>query len=99
MFIAQGINDPFVMRNAAADVYNALADPDDRLSEDDVELLRTGRVPGDAAEAVTIETHFEDRDPDPVFARQSAATLLVYFRAGHDMVYGAAAEWFASDPR
>lgn len=98
VFIAQGINDPYVMRNAAADVYNALADPDDRLGDEDVDLLRRGRVPGDAAAAVTIETHFEARDPDPVFARESGAALLVYFRAGHDMVYGAAAEWFASDP-
>ncbi len=98
VFIGQGIRDPYVMRNAAVDVYNALADPFDRLSEDDVDLLRRGRVPGDASEAVTIETHFEDRDPDPVFARKSGPVLLVYFQADHDMVYGATAEWFASDP-
>ncbi|MEM9468070.1 MAG: alpha/beta fold hydrolase [Actinomycetota bacterium] len=98
VFIAQGINDPFVMRNAAADVFNALADPDDRLSDEDVDLLRRGRVPGETADAVTIETHFEDRDPDPVFARTSGDALLVYFQAGHDMVYGAAAEWFSTDP-
>lgn len=99
VFVGQGINDPFVMRNAAAEVFNGLADPEDQLSEEDVDLLRGGRVPGDASEAVTIETHFEDRDPDPVFARASGSALLVYFRAGHDMVYGAAAEWFATDPR
>ncbi len=99
VFIGQGIWDPFVMRNAAADVYNALADSDDRLSDDDVESLRRGRVPGESADAVTIETHFEDRDPDPVFARQSTSVLMVYFAAEHDLVYGAAAEWFATDPR
>ena len=49
-------------------------------------------------EAVTIETYFEDRDPDPVFARQSGSVLMVYFSAAHDMVYGAAASWFATDP-
>lgn len=98
VFIGQGIWDPFVMRNAAADVYNGLADPADRLTADDVELLRRGRIPGDAEDAVTIETHFDDRDPDPVFARTSASVLMVYFAAQHDMVYGAAAEWFATDP-
>lgn len=98
VLIGQGIRDPFVMRNAAADVYNALAEPEDRLTDDDVDLLRRGRIPGEAAEAVTVETYFEDRDPDPVFARQSASVLMVYFSAAHDMVYGAAAEWFATDP-
>ncbi len=98
VFISQGIRDPYVMRNAGADVFNALADPEDRLSEDDVDLLRRGRVPGEAADAVTIETHFDSSDPDPVFARSSAGVLLVYFSEGHEMVYGAAAEWFATDP-
>lgn len=99
VFIGQGNRDPYVMMNAAADVYNALAEPDDRLSDDDVETLRLGRVPGEAEDAVVVETHFDERDPDPVFARESGSVLMVYFAAGHDMVYGAAAEWFATDPR
>ncbi|MEO0494099.1 MAG: alpha/beta fold hydrolase [Actinomycetota bacterium] len=99
VFIGQGIWDPFVMRNAAVDVYNGLADPEDRLDDDAVDLLRRGRIPGEPEDAVIIETHFDDRDPDPRFARQSGSVLMVYFAAKHDMVYGAAAEWFASDPR
>ncbi len=99
IFIGQGINDPYVNTDTAAEVFNALADPEDRLSDDDVDLLDRRRVPGDAWDAVTIETHFRDRDPNPVFARESSSVLLVYFQAGHDMVYNAAAQWFASDPR
>lgn len=98
VFIGQGIWDPYVMRNAAADVYNGLADPADQLTEDEVDFLRRGKIPGESADAVTIETYFDDRDPDPVFARQSGSVLMVYFAARHDMVYGAAAEWFATDP-
>ncbi len=99
VFIGQGIRDQYMPTNAAAEVFNALAEPEDRLSDDDVDLLDRGRVPGDSSDAVTIETHFRDRDPDPVFARESGAVLLVYFQAQHDMVYNAAAQWFASDPR
>lgn len=98
IFIAQGIRDQYVPRNAAAEVFNALADPLDHLSAEDVDLLDRGRVPGEAAAAVTIETYFRDRDPDPVFARSSGAVLLVYFQDDHEMVYNAAARWFASDP-
>ena len=99
VFIGQGIRDPFVMRNAAADVFNALAHSEDRLSDEDIELLRRGRIPGESVDAVTIETHFDEKDPDPVFARASASVLMVYFADEHDLVYGAVAEWFSTDPR
>ncbi len=97
IFIAQGIRDQFVPRSVAAEVFNQLADPDDRLSAEEVHLLGQGRVPDHLS--ITTETYFRDRDPAPVFARQSGRALLVYFQSGHEMVYNASARWFASDPR
>lgn len=97
IFIAQGIRDPFVPRGVAAEVFNRLADPDDRLSAEEVDLLDRGRVPDHLS--ITTETYFGDGDPVPVSARQSASALLVYFQSGHEMVYNASARWFASDPR
>ncbi len=99
VFIAQGIRDSFVPPNAAADVFNLLADPEDRLSAAEVDVFGGGAVPGHLSDWAATVTHFGGGDPGPVFARQSASVLLVYFQAGHDMVYNATARWFASDPR
>ncbi|GEM_PF-4847194 len=97
VFIGQGIRDSFVPRSDGATVFNHLADAGDRLSEQEVDLLRRGRVP--EGDAITTETYFGEGDPTPVFARQSAGVVLVYFSAGHDMVYKASLRWFASDPQ
>jgi poly(3-hydroxybutyrate) depolymerase len=99
VFIAQGIRDPFVPSSVAAEVFNSLADPADRLSTEEVDLFGRGVVPGDLPAWPTTASHFGDGDPAPVFARQSASVLLVYFQSGHDMVYNASARWFATDPR
>ncbi|MDG2113951.1 MAG: hypothetical protein P8N02_15215, partial [Actinomycetota bacterium] len=98
VFIGQGTRDSFVSRSDGVSVFNQLADPEDRLSDEAVETLRRGKIPDDPAWAVITETYFGDGDPAPVFARQSGVALLVYFRAGHDMVYKASLRWFASDP-
>ena len=99
VFIAQGIADSFVSRSEGAQVFNQLADPEDRLSGEQVDAFGQGRIPGHPSDSITTETYFGDGDPAPVFARQSGAVLLVYFQSGHDMVYKASLRWFASDPR
>lgn len=97
--IAQGIRDPFVHSSGAAKVFNPLADPEDRLSTAEVDLFGQGVVPGHLSDWTATPTYFGAGDPAPVFARESGSVLLIYFSAGHDMVYNAAARWFASDPR
>ena len=99
VFIAQGIRDPFVHSSGGADVFNSLTDPADRLSAAEVDLFGRGIVPGHLPDWTATPTHFGPGDPAPVFARKSGSVLLVYFAAGHDMVYNATARWFASDPR
>jgi len=98
VLIAQGISDPFVETDAAVEVFNLLADPEDRLAPAAVDLFRGGVVPDGLPEWGTTETYFGSGDPAPVFARASASALLVYFQAGHDMAYHATARWFATDP-
>ncbi|MCP3974523.1 MAG: alpha/beta fold hydrolase, partial [bacterium] len=99
VFIAQGIRDPYVPPYVGADVFNQLADPEDRFSQQEVDLFGQGRIPDGLPDWSTTVTYFGDGDPGPVFARQSGSALLVYFQSGHDMVYNASARWFASDPR
>ena len=98
VFIAQGINDPFVHASGAAKVFNPLADPADQLNPGQVALFGNGVVPGDVPDWGDVETYFGPGDPAPVYAQESDSVLLVYFQAGHDMVYNATARWFASEP-
>ncbi len=99
VFVAQGIRDPYVPPSVAAEVFNQLADPEDRLSAAEVDLFGRGTVPDELSDWTRTATYFGYGDPAPVFARQSGPALLVYFQSGHDMVYNATARWFASDPR
>jgi len=99
VYIAQGIYDSFVSLSQGARTFNLLADPEHRLSDEEVEELGRRRLPEHLVREITTETYFGDGDPEPLFARQSAGVRLVYFRANHEMVYLATLRWFASDPR
>jgi len=98
VYIGQGIWDSFVSTEQGARAYNQLADPEDRLTDEQIDEIRRRRIP-EPSGLDTTETFFGDGDPTPLFARQSAAVWLVFFRADHEMVYQAALRWFASDPR
>jgi pimeloyl-ACP methyl ester carboxylesterase len=100
IYIGQGIYDSFLSTRQGANAFNHLADPEDRLTTEQVDdIARRRRIPEDLAEQTSTETYFGEGDPTVLFARQSAAVWLVYFRADHEMVYQATLRWFASDPR
>lgn len=98
VFVAQGINDPFVLASSAADVFNSLANPTDRLNSGQVALFGNGVVAGDLPDWSRVETFFGPGDPAPVYAQESDSVLLVYFQSGHDMAYNATVRWLASEP-
>jgi poly(3-hydroxybutyrate) depolymerase len=99
VFIGQGIYDSFVSPSQGATAFNQLADPEDRLSAEELDQIGRHRLPEHLLGSITTETFFREGDPEPVFARQSGAVWLVFFRADHEMVYQATLRWFASDPR
>ena len=99
VYIGQGIGDTLLRPSNAANAFNQLADPEDRLSPEEVEQIGRRRVPEHLSGEITIETFFAEGDPAPVFARQSGAVWLVLFRGNHEMVYAPALRWFATDPR
>ena len=98
VYIGQGFYDSLLSPSQGARAFNQLADPADRLSEEEIEQIGRHRLPDDLAGSVTAETHFGEGDPQPLFARQSARVWLVFFEADHEMVYQATMRWFASDP-
>ena len=99
IYIAQGIEDAFVSPRDGALAFNQLADPQDRLSDGEVDAIGRRRISFHPTERLTTETYFGEGDPAAIFSRQSASVWLVYFQSGHDMVYKATLRWFASDPR
>lgn len=99
VFIGQGLADSLLPPSQPARAFNQLADPEDRLTEEEVESVGRRRLPEHLSGSITTETFFSDGDPQPVFARQSANVWIVLFQAGHEMVYAPALHWFAADPR
>jgi poly(3-hydroxybutyrate) depolymerase len=99
VFIGQGIGDTLLRPSNSANAFNQLADPADRLSEEEVEAIGRRRIPDHLSGSITIDTYFGEGDPEPVFARQSGAVWFVLFQSGHEMVYAPALRWFATDPR
>lgn len=98
VYLAQGLWDGIVSPRHSARAYNQLADPEDRLTDDQIASLGQWRVPIDLIDPLTAESYFEDGDPQVLVSIESAAVKLVYFQASHDMVYQATMRWFASDP-
>ncbi|MCJ7724818.1 MAG: alpha/beta fold hydrolase [Acidimicrobiia bacterium] len=98
VFLGHGLQDSFVSPRQSAYAFNQLADPEDRFTDEQIELFGRWRVPEEIAGPPTIETYFGEGDPKVLFARQSASVWLVYFQSSHEMVYQATMRWFASDP-
>ena len=77
--------------------FNAVAAPDDRLSEDDIAHFVTKR-------AVPPALRGEIADPTygkwtPLFRRQSGRARVTIFEGGHEIVHGAALRWLAQQRR
>ncbi len=98
VFIAQGLGDTLVSPRNGANAFNQLAQARDRLTDEEIMSIGAHRIPTELAGDITIETYFERGDATPLFARRSGQVMLVFFEGRHDMVYGATARWFASDP-
>lgn len=95
VYLGAGIDDDIVPPSDAAQAFNALAAPGDRLSEEAVAALRDGQLPADLGGRIETETWFSPDDPDVLFARTSAAVTLTLFDGGHNMVYYPGLEWLA----
>lgn len=99
VYIGQGIRDSLLSPRHGARAFNQLADPGDRFSDDEIDEIGRNSLPARLSGSTTTETYFDEGDPAPVFSRQSDDVRVVFFDAGHDMVYKATLRWFASDLR
>ena len=77
----------------AVQAYNALAFPEDRISDEDIKYI---------VENEKIPAHLCCKDPDPAFGshtvllrKQSANVRLTLFEGAHDILPMVSGDWFA----
>ena len=99
VYLGHGLRDSLLSPRQSAYAFNQLADPEDRLTDEQIEVFGRWRVPEELAGPITMETFFGDGDPEVAYARQSASVWLVYFWSSHEMAYQATMRWFATDPQ
>lgn len=96
VFLGHGIDDHLLNPRQSAVAFNQLANETERFTEDQLEAIGRSSLPEGFWGVIEAETFFGEGDPEPVFSRQSGNVLLVYMDSDHEMVYEAAARWFAA---
>ena len=73
--------------------FNAVADPADRISEKDIEVIvRTAKVPTHLKRKLSDRTY---GPKVPLMRKVSGAARITIFKGGHEIVVGAALNWLA----
>ena len=75
------------------EAFNAVAAPEDRLSEDDISYFVTKRSVPPALRTEVVDPTYGKWTP--LFRRQSGRVRVTIFKGGHEIVYGAALRWLA----
>ena len=87
-FISGGIRDHFVLPSHAIRAFNALAEENDRISEEDYRFIDEKQaLPEGLQEQGEKNRFFEEADLPIVFRRTSNDATLILFDAVHDIVY------------
>lgn len=95
VLIAAGIEDWFVPPRHALEAFNALADPADRLSEQQIERISSdGVVPPDL-ESAKPYPRVSAAGRKILGERESAGAVLWIFDGSHDVIYNAGLAWLA----
>jgi poly(3-hydroxybutyrate) depolymerase len=96
IYLGHGIDDDIVRPDASLEVFDALADPEDRHDDEHHAAVFEHEVPDEPADDHDVGTFFRDGDPEVLYARRSGPVTLLLFDGEHDMVYHPALEWMAA---
>lgn len=89
--IMDGHNGPVPISHSLL-AFNEVADPKDRISEDDIRFfVEKAEVPTHLQENISDASYGEKR---PLFRRTSGNATVTIFQGGHELVANAAISWF-----
>jgi len=92
LHINAGIGDTLVPISHSLDAFNEVADPADRLSEDEIrEFVEKAAVPAHLKMLISDPSYGQNR---PLFRRTSGTATVTVFQGGHEIVPEAAMAWF-----
>ena len=77
--------------------FNAVADPEDRLSDEAIALFAARPSVPSSLDRAAADPSYGTRQP--LFRRRSGAARITIFDGGHEIVYAAAAEWLGEQRR
>jgi predicted esterase len=95
VYIGTGIRDPFVPPSHAIRAFNDLADPKDRISEQDIEFISTHQALPPLLSGTYTDPLYDDADIELVFERKSVDVTLKIFDGKHDVIYNAGLVWLS----
>ena len=92
LHIDAGIGDTLVPISHSLHAFNTVADPKDRLSEDEIRLfVEKAAVPPALKQPLSDPSYGQNR---PLFRRTSGNATVTIFQGGHEIVPEAAMAWF-----
>lgn len=94
IFLAHGTVDVLVPPDHSIRAYNILANPEDTISQKEIDYLLEEQALPEGMEGITShDKYFGAKDPEVVFMRESANVRLVLFKGVHDMAYNPGLLW------
>lgn len=99
VYIAAGINDPFVSPRHSIAAFNLLADEGDRFSDDQLERLASERTVPPEIDGAFEDPIFDAAGTPLLLQRSSGSAVLQLFRGRHDVIYNAGLLWLAGQRR
>ena len=95
VLIATGVDDWFVPPRHALRAYNVLAEPEDRLTEAQIEAISADATIPDDFSGEFSNPLIEDAGKELLLAKESDDVVLWIFDGSHDVIYNAGLEWLS----
>lgn len=99
IFLIHGINDVLVPPDHSMRAFNILANPKDRIPEEQMEYIVDEEALPPGLKGTSDDPYFAKPDPDVVFERKSNNVKLVLYEGVHDMAYNPSLLWLADQQR
>ncbi|WP_460920107.1 alpha/beta hydrolase family protein [Pontibacter brevis] len=99
IFLIHGINDVLVPPDHSMRAFNILANPKDRIPEEQMEHIVDEEALPPSLKGTNKDPYFAKADPPVVFERKSNNAKLVLYEGVHDMGYNPTLLWLADQQR